>query len=420
MMAKSSRKKVFWFTYLMTFLIAVGFAPIAPAAEKGPIKLAVVAPITGSRAQVGGDIVAGFKMRLEEAGYTAAGRKIELIVEDEKTPTAAVNTARKLTTLDNVSFIAGFFATNVAYAMLDVTKKANVPMMITASNGNETTQHQHDRTVFRSNVATSQVSYVAGDYAYKKLGWRNAAVIGWEHAFGQESVGAFQRVFEQNGGKVVERIYVPRETLDFGPYASSLKMEGADGLFAVITAAPSLRFLKALKTTGIMDKWKILMILTGTDESFLQELGDTGLGVLSVNNWSPSLDTPTSKAFVKKAAQMTKREVSGPMMDTYVSADFALRAIEAIKGDVENKQKFLDALWAVEIKDTPHGPIKLDKYGNPNQNIYIRRVDKVGGRYQNTVIDAYENVSQFWSYDPESILKAPAYSKNNPPCKYCR
>ena len=128
MMAKRSRKKVFWFTCLMTFLITVGFSQIALAAEKGPIKLAVVAPITGSRAQVGGDIVAGFKMRLEEAGYMAAGRKIELIVEDEKTPTAAVNTARKLTTLDNVSFISGFFATNVAYAMLDVTKKANVPM----------------------------------------------------------------------------------------------------------------------------------------------------------------------------------------------------------------------------------------------------------------------------------------------------
>ena len=163
-----------------------------------------------------------------------------------------------------------------------------------------------------------------------------------------------------------------------------------------------------------------MMILTGTDESFLQELGDTGLGVLSTNNWSPVLDTPTSKAWVKKAAEMTKREVSGPMMDTYVSADFVLRAIEAVKGDVENKDKFLDALWAVEIKDTPHGPIKLDKYGNPNQNIYIRRVDKVGDRYQNTVIDSYQNVSQFWNYDPQAILKAPPYSKNNPPCKYCQ
>lgn len=420
MMTVHSRKRAFWLTCLMALAIMVSFPQIAAAAEKGPIKLAVVAPITGSRAQVGGDIVAGFKMRLEEANYTVAGRKIELIVEDEKTPTAAVNTARKLATHEKVSFISGFFATNVAYAMLDVTTKAKIPMMITASNGNETTQHLHNKTVFRSNVASSQVSYVAGDYAYKKLGWRNAAIIGWEHAFGQESVGAFQRVFEENGGKVVQRIYAPRETLDFGPYVSSLKMEGADGLFAVITAAPSLRFLKALKSKGVMDKWKVMMILTGTDESFLQELGDTGLGVLSTNNWSPVLDTPTSKAWVKKAAEMTKREVSGPMMDTYVSADFVLRAIEAVKGDVENKDKFLDALWAVEIKDTPHGPIKLDKYGNPNQNIYIRRVDKVGDRYQNTVIDSYQNVSQFWNYDPQAILKAPPYSKNNPPCKYCQ
>jgi len=52
--------------------------------------------------------------------------------------------------------------------------------------------------------------------------------------------------------------------------------------------------------------------------------------------------------------------------------------------------------------------------------MYIRRVDKVGDRYQNTVIDTYENTSQFWTYDPQSILKAPPYGKNNPPCKYCR
>jgi branched-chain amino acid transport system substrate-binding protein len=262
MMTRNFRNKVFWLACPMTFLITVGFSQMAIAAEKGPIKLAVVAPITGSRAQVGADIVAGFKMRLEEAKYTVAGRKIELIVEDEKTPTAAVNTARKLVTLDNVSFIAGFFASNVAYAMLDVTQKAKVPTMVTASNGNETTQHQHDKTVFRSNCASSQVSYVAGDYAYKKLGWRNVVILGWEHAFGQESIGAFQRVFEELGGKVIQRIYVPRETLDFGPYASSLNMEGADGLFAVITAGPSLRFLKTIQARGVMDKWKVLMILT--------------------------------------------------------------------------------------------------------------------------------------------------------------
>jgi branched-chain amino acid transport system substrate-binding protein len=406
-------------TFLFALFITANAPQCAAAAEKGPIKLGFIGPLTGSRAQVGADMVAGFKMRLEEAGFTAAGRKIELISEDEKTPTESVTTVRKLINHDKVAYIAGFFGSNAAYAVTSLCVEANVPLMVTACNGNEMTQHQHEKVLVRANCAGTQVCHVAGDYAYKKLGWREVAILGWEHAFGQESVGAFQKVFEGLGGKVVQRIYCPRETLDFGPYVSSLK-PNADGLYAVITGGPSLRFLKTLKASGLMDKWKVLTVLTGTDESFLQELGDTGLGVLSVNNWSPALDTPESKAYVKKAAEMTKREVSGPMMDSYVAADWALRAIEAVKGNVEDKPKFLAALWAVEIKDSPHGALKLDAYGNPNQNMYVRRVDKVNGRYQNTVIDVYKDVSQFWTYDPATFLKEPPYSKDNPPCKYCR
>jgi branched-chain amino acid transport system substrate-binding protein len=107
-------------------------------------------------------------------------------------------------------------------------------------------------------------------------------------------------------------------------------------------------------------------------------------------------------------------------MDSYVAGDWVLQAIEAINGDVEDKQKFIDALWNVKIASTPHGPIQPDAYGNPIQNVYIRKVEKVGGRYQNTVIDKYEKISQFWTYDPETFLKEPPYSKDNPPCKYCR
>ena len=419
MMKRTYRQTALLAMILFSLFIVFIFPQIASAAEKGPIKLGFIGPMTGSRAQVGADMVAGFKLRLEEAGFTAAGRKIELISEDEKTPTEAVTTVRKLIQHDNVAYIAGFFGSNAAYAVTPLCVEANVPLMVTACNGNEMTQQKHEKVLLRANCAGTQICHVAGDYAYKKLGWREVAIIGWEHAFGQESVGAFQRVFEEQGGKVVQRIYCPRDTLDFGPYVSSLKPD-ADGLYAVITAAPSMRFLKTLKASGLMDKWKVLSVLTATDEGFLQELGDTGLGVLTVNNWSPALDTPRSKAFVKKAAEATGREVSGPMMDSYVAADWVLKAIEAVKGNVEDKPKFLAALWAVEIKDSPHGNLKPDAYGNPIQNVYIRRVDKVNGRYQNTVIDVYENVSQFWTYDPETFLKEPPYSKDNPPCKYCR
>jgi len=103
--------------FLFSLFIAADSPQLAAAAEKGPIKLGFIGPLTGSRAQVGADMVAGFKMRLEEAGFTAAGRKIELISEDEKTPTESVATVRKLINHDKVAYIAGFFGSNAAYAV---------------------------------------------------------------------------------------------------------------------------------------------------------------------------------------------------------------------------------------------------------------------------------------------------------------
>jgi len=86
---------------------------------------------------------------------------------------------------------------------------------------------------------------------------------------------------------------------------------------------------------------------------------------------------------------------------------------------VENKEKFLAALRKVEIQDDARGPMKMDDLGNASQNVYIRKVERVGGKLQNTVIHTYPNVSQFWTYKQDEYLKTPPYDRNYPPCKYC-
>ena len=102
-----------------------------------------------------------------------------------------------------------------------------------------------------------------------------------------------------------------------------------------------------------------------------------------------------------------------------VSLEVAPGERRAINGDVENREKFLEALKKVEIPDAPRGPLKLDAYGNPIQNIYIRKVEKKDGELWNTVIYTYPAVSQFWKYKPEEFLKQPVYDRNYPPCKHC-
>jgi len=84
--------------------------------------------------------------------------------------------------------------------------------------------------------------HVAGDYAYRKLGWRKVAVIAMDYGWGHEVTGGFQRVFEELGGQVIQKIWTPVNTTDFGPYVASLKPE-ADGILDVVTGAASIRLI---------------------------------------------------------------------------------------------------------------------------------------------------------------------------------
>jgi branched-chain amino acid transport system substrate-binding protein len=118
--------------------------------------------------------------------------------------------------------------------------------------------------------------------------------------------------------------------------------------------------------------------------------------------------------------QFIKRDPTSFQATNYSAADWVIRAIKSIDGDVENKEKLLQALHSVEMPNSVRGgPLKLDSYGNIVQNQYIRRVDKVGNKYQNTILETYPMVSQFWTYNPETYMKQPEYSRDYPPCKFC-
>jgi branched-chain amino acid transport system substrate-binding protein len=69
----------------------------------------------------------------------------------------------------------------------------------------------------------------------------------------------------------------------------------------------------------------------------------------------------------------------------------------------------------VQVK-APRGPVKLDAYDNPVQNVYITEIRKVknpvlGEVLMNVPIKTYENVSQFWMWKPDEFLARGPYKR---------
>jgi len=375
--------------------------------------------MTGGGAAVGKDMSNGFMMSLEEISNQIVGRKVEVIIEDTQgDPAQALTRLRKLVESDKVNAVAGIFLANEGYALAPKVDEYRIPTVWAVVSADDLTQRKPTKYAVRTGWTSSQPNHPFGEYAAKTLGYKRVATIAMDYAFGWEQVGGFQRTFEEAGGQIVQKLWPPLGTTDFGPFLAQIKRD-ADAVFAVMVAASSLRFPKQYQDAGLKARLPLIGGGTSFDEFVLPALGDEAIGAISPLIYSAAIDTPVNQRFVKEFRKKYGKVPGYYAEASYTAARWIAEAAKAVGGNVEDKEKFLAALKKVEISDAPRGPIKLDTYGNPIQNIYVRKVEKRDGELWNTVIQTFTGVSQFWKYKPEEFLKQPVYDRNYPACKYC-
>jgi len=390
---------------------------VASAGAAEAIRVGYLGPLTGIFAQAGKDMLDGLKLGLEQAGYQAAGRKIELYEEDtEGNPATAIAKYRKLVGHDRIHVLTGVLLANIGNSLVPLIERDQLPTLF-LTTPDDLTKRKIARWLLRSNFSASQIMHPLGDYAAKTLGYRRVAAIAMDNAFGHEEIGGFQRVFEDGGGRVVQKLWVPLNALDFAPYLAQISKD-ADAVCAVFVAGQAVRFVKQYGESGL--KGKLPLIGTGVmiDESALRGMGDEAVGTVGTLLWSPSLSNSANQAFMKLAEAKLGRTPAYFTAIMYSSARWIVEAANALGGQVEDREKLVAGIRrAIETTPDPRGPIKLDEYGNPTENVYVIRVDKSGGKLVTTVIHTYPLVSQFWTYKTEEFLKSPAYSRDYPPVK---
>ena len=397
---------------LALVLLATG-----PVAAAEAIRVGYLGPLTGIFAQAGKDMLDGFKMAFEQAGYQAGGRKIELIEEDDEgNPATAQAKYRKLATQDRIHVLSGILLSNIGYALVPPIERDRVPSLF-LTTPDDLTKRRPTKYILRTNFSASQPMHALGDYAAKTLKYKRVAVIAMDNAFGYEGIGGFQRVFEDAGGRVAQKVWVPLNAMDFAPYLSQVPGD-VDAVVQVFVAGQAVRFAKQYGESAL--RGKVPLIGTGvfSDQSSLGGMGDEAIGHVGALIWAPTLANPANRAFMQLAEPKLKRIPSYFHAVMYSAGRWILEAARSLDGNVEDRDRLLAALRkASETTEDPRGPIKLDEYGNPTENVYIVRVEKVGGRLQNTVIHTYPMVSQFWTYRPAEFLKTPAYDRSYPPAK---
>jgi len=414
------RRIVSILSVLIFLILALAMAgPGQAAAPAGPLKIGWIADLTGTAAAIGKDMTNGLKMYLDEAGNQFAGRKVEIIMEDgQGRPEVSLTKLRKLVESDRVHVVAGVLFAHIGLALAPKIDEYKIPALYPVVSADDLTQRQIPKWLVRTGWTSSQHTHPFGEWVYKTLGYKKVVSIAQDYAFGWEVVGGFQKTFEEAGGQVIQKLWVPLGTTDFAPYLAQIKRD-ADAVFALMVAVSSLRFPRQYQDAGLKARLPLIGGGTTFDEFVLPSLGDEAIGGISPKIYSAALDTPVNRRFVKEYRAKFGKVPSYYSETSYTTGRWINEAVKAVGGAVEDRERFMAALRKVEIPDAPRGPVKLDAYGNPIQNIYIRKVERKEGELWNTVIHTFPEVSQFWKYKPEEFLKQPVYSRDFPACRFC-
>jgi branched-chain amino acid transport system substrate-binding protein len=380
----------------------------------GPVRVGLLAAKTGPLASGGIDMELALTMFLKDRNYTLAERKIDLIVADTAgVPATARTKTQELVEKNDVHCVIGPLAAFEALAVADFLTEKQVPTLGVAA-AEDMTQRRPSPWFVRLTSTSAQCAYPLAEYSAKELKYKKIVTIADDFAYGHEMCAGFQRAFEDNGGKIIQKIFTPLATPDYGSYVAQVK--GADAIFLGTAGSNGFRFLRQFIEYGLKDKMAVIGGMTALDESVLRNLGDEALGILTTSWYSAELDNPHNKAFAPAFRKQFKYDPGYYAGSTYVSGQVLEAALKALNANAEDKKALMGAIRGNNV-GTIRGTIKFDEFGNAIGDVYIRKVTRSDGRLVNSVIKTYPDVSQFWTYNKAEFLKNPVYSRDYPPAK---
>ena len=394
--------------------LVLACAPLALAQE--PLRLGFLTVRTGPLAAGGKQMEDGINLFLKERNFTLAGRKVELfIVDTAGSPPQAKTKVQELVERDHVHAIIGPLATFEALAVDDYIRDSKTPLITpTSAAQKDLAQQKLSDYVIHAVGTAAQPMHVLGDFAARKGGMKTIAEVADDFTYGHEGAAGFRAGFSAAGGKVIQTLWPPLNVAEYGTYVSQINGD-ADGVYIGFAGINGVRFLKQYAEYAM--KKPVFGNPTSVDEGVLKNMGDEALGVYSASWYSAQIDTPENKRFVDAVVKEFGVIPGFYTVGTYVAGMQLEAALKLINGKVEDKAAFVKALHTARLETSPIGPIRIDEYGKPVLNIYVRKVERKDGKLVNTIVATYPSVTQFWSFDPKAFLAAPVYSRDYPPLK---
>lgn len=407
-------------------LIAAAALSIAgPAMAQDTIKMGALATLEGAFTVLGEDGMRGVKLALEEFGYEAGGKKIELITgSSDASPDSAVRAARKLVEQDGVPILVGPLSGSEGLAVKDYAKtQPDVTFLNGSSAAQDTTLRNPSDNFFRFGTEGAQWMAGLGEYVYEEKGYRKVAVLAEDYSFPYTQVFGFLEPFCRLGGEapVDARFWVPIGNKDYSSVIAALP-DDVDAIYVALGGADAVNFLTQYEQAG-----GELPLIGGSitvDQSVLGSKGRTRdfiIGTPSAGPISDTWDDPRWSAFVDAYKAQFPDGFPSPSLFAhayYINTKAALLALDEVGGDLsDGGKKYREALANLSF-ETPTGMVALDERRNAIADIFLTEViEGPEGNLVNKTIKVIPQVSQTLGLSYEKFLEYGQVGRDNPSCE---
>jgi branched-chain amino acid transport system substrate-binding protein len=394
MMREVTRRKFLATASTVAAGAAVGPWVLRAQAQGAPLKVGVVLPYTGVYAELGVSITQGMKLAFAHENDTVAGRKIEMIQEDdEMKPPVGIRKMEKLIDSDKVDVLTGPVHSGILMGMRDKVHNSKTILIVSNAGADAISRERCSRWIFRASFSNWQPNQPMGGWVAKHVA-KEAFLIAPNYQAGKDMLEAFKETFVPAGGKVLAEDYPKLGETDYAPYLTKIKQSGAKVVYCFFSGTDAVNFVKQYDQFGLKKVAKLAGAGFLTEPDVLPAQGQSALGIITGHFYTPLLDNPTNKKFVKDF----RAAYGGKVPDGFAcqgndTAEVIMRSVRALNGNTQDKDKWVDAIAKVEF-DSPRGRFRFDpKTHNIIQPfIYIREVKETPLGLNNVPIDKVADV----------------------------
>ncbi len=374
--------------------VAAGPWVLRAHAQSGPVKIGVILPYTGVYAVLGESITQAMELVFARENWTVAGRKIEMIKEDdEMKPPVGIRKTEKLIDSDKVDILTGPVHSGILMGMRDKVHNSKTILIVSNAGADAISRERCSRWIFRTSFSNWQPCQPMGGWVAKNVS-KEVFQVAPNYQAGKDMMNAFKETFLPAGGKVVAEDYPKLGETDYAPYLTKIKQSGAKAVFAFFSGTDAVNFVKQYDQFGLKQSIKLTGAGFLTEPDVLPAQGGAALGIITGHFYTPLLDNPVNHRFVKDFRDKFFGKVpDGFACQGYDTAEVIVRALKAVNGNTQDKDKLVEAIAKMEF-DSPRGRFRFDpKTHNVIQPyIYVREVREVFGGLNNVPIDKVADV----------------------------